>query len=105
MRYHGTSLSCEEYCVIRDVTISKSSISIDYVENGAVCLVKAESKDGVRFKGTYGCPSIPASKVMGKILLELFRGQGGKVVLLAEWSDHSTGNEGTWIFVLEKGPK
>ncbi len=103
MRYKGESFHCEESYQVLDATISKTNISIDYVDNGGTGLVSAKSDDGNIFMGTYGYPGINGSRILGKIDLELFKGTKGRVLLVAHWSDDYTGNEGIWIFKLSKG--
>ncbi|MCY2995078.1 MAG: hypothetical protein NTY19_45545 [Planctomycetota bacterium] len=86
------------YGNVVDAVVTKSSLSLDWSEEGIKGHLKATSRDGVHYKGVFGYPRPDPDD---SLQLTLYRAEG-EILLFGTWYRHEDGAEGIWAFRLSE---
>jgi hypothetical protein len=101
MKYHGYYWSSgykDPDGRVTEAVLTKTKLSLDYEEDGHKGHLEARPTDRDFFQGEYSYSS--GWRGVGQSSFRLFR-SGERVLLFGTWNWPPTGDEGTWVIVLD----
>ena len=85
---------------VAEAVVTPDRIALDWIENGVRYHLLAHSKDGgLTYQGNYG---MFRPEEQWTIELTRYTAVDGSVVLMANWYEKDSGNEGSSMFELEE---